>query len=127
MDYHTMFRNLWAWIAEDPSREKHEWPGFVETGHIPSYCPACAHADQIGTGNPGDRCYYCPLEDGAKKSQAGFYDDRACLGGLYTLYLTAAADYRSYREMMASVELIEEQRLRAVKAAEAIRDLEWKD
>jgi hypothetical protein len=124
MDLAIMHKNLWAWLAEDPMRQKHEWPGFVDAC-VRSNCMACEHAYLSGTGK--DLCDFCPLEGAAKALLGNKYDKGQCLGGLYTEYTMSAESYRHYKELTDDVEETEKMRVATVKAAETIRDLEWKE
>lgn len=53
-------RDLWQWLAENPKREKLEWPGWHEHGYMNANCPCCQYTidnDPDGKVN----CSMCPL------------------------------------------------------------------
>ena len=56
----TAHRELWLWLAENPLKEKSEWPGWVYNGgpyeEMLFNCPACQYARCIT-----DECTKCPL------------------------------------------------------------------
>ena len=72
-----LHEELWGWLAEDPKREKWDWPRWeMKGGDIPgkwAYCFPCAYAEQTERD-----C--CPLDIPGwnPNSYDGF-----CLDGLY--------------------------------------------
>ena len=59
---HTAHKALWNWLAENPGKQKIDWPGWVINGHEDNinycyYCFACDYDDEIF----GD-CEACPLQ-----------------------------------------------------------------
>lgn len=54
----TAHKELWNYLAENPTKWKRDWPGWEENGgeynKVPSYCFACAF-------NTDNACYNCPL------------------------------------------------------------------
>lgn len=81
-DYKAAHRALWDWLANNPGKDKDEWPGWegrTPSGgqyngqKIPSYCFMCAWNDVD--------CTYCAL---AKKYGIPCYYSSVQLGtGLY--------------------------------------------
>ena len=64
-DY-TGHKELWNWLAENPGKDKHEWPGWkaYHNGRfVESCCYACVY-DTVKGAEEGclDCCKYCPLE-----------------------------------------------------------------
>lgn len=127
MDLAIAHKNLWAWLAEDPSRSKDDWPGFMELDTVKNECFACEHADKVGNGNDTDICEYCPLAVGAKKFLGNNYDDSDCLGGLYSAFTRARYVYRMSLDLGEPTETVAKNKDMAQQLAIAIRDLEWKD
>ena len=126
MDLAIMHKNLWAWLAEEPSRAKCDWPGFMEVDSIRNECPACEYAFKKGI--PGKECPFCPLRRSARDTLGTDYDDDACLGGLYTRYGTAVSVYRRLKCTHAhEPDMVETARLEAIRLTETIRDLKWSD
>ena len=126
MDLKKMFKDLWTWIAEDPQRSKNDWPGFVEVDSVRNECPACEYA-RDKCEEKDNLCSRCPIEPSAKILLGDKFDTQECLGGLYTQFTTAAQLYRFDEEFSKDEKLVEELKNEAVRLAEAIRDLEWKE
>ena len=69
---YTAHKGLWNWLADNPSAEKIEWPGWLRNGgsfeDMLFHCPACQYA-RWNTGG----CFKCPLiwvgEDGNDASK----------------------------------------------------------
>lgn len=41
-------RDLWRWLEENPSKEKHQWPAFENsTKKCLSYCPCCQYVRTV--------------------------------------------------------------------------------
>ena len=57
---HTSHKALWNWLAENPDKEKEDWPGFNELRYVPdNECFACQY---VWDGGGYIRCHeYCPL------------------------------------------------------------------
>lgn len=82
-----LHEELWLWLAEDPKREKWNWPRWkMKGGDIPgswAYCFPCAYADQTGRD-----C--CPLDIPGWNPDTG-----GCLGGLYGRWILAKGKART--------------------------------
>jgi len=50
-------RDMWDWLADNPEREKEDWPGWEEVGRMLDNCPCCEYTCQ----QVGDFCDHCPL------------------------------------------------------------------
>lgn len=37
----TICRDLWYWLAENPTQSKHDWPGWKTAGYMLDNCPCC--------------------------------------------------------------------------------------
>ena len=48
---------LWAWLAENPSRNKDEWPGWCDCGEMSNDCPCCEYTLAADNGP----CRKCPM------------------------------------------------------------------
>lgn len=83
-------RELWGWLAENPMKEKTDWPGWDWPGwesyeNINSSCFLCEYAfeSQKNDFNGLSICDYCPVEfketNGYPKGTVGY-----CLGGLFS-------------------------------------------
>lgn len=71
---------LWAWLAEDRGRLKHNWPGWERNGGIypvmEHNCPCCDYANQRlyinkERVNQMNRCNRCPISTELKNCNAG--------------------------------------------------------
>jgi len=66
MDYESLHRELWNWLAENTEYEKKQWPGWKNIHeHIEDLCFACKLAGTIQEKYKERRyhlCNYCPLE-----------------------------------------------------------------
>lgn len=73
-----LHRELWGWLAENPNKNKFQWPGWENSEDdytcdglyngeiIPFYCFACyATVLQIGDYADDDSCAACVLEWGS--------------------------------------------------------------
>jgi hypothetical protein len=68
-----LHRELWFWLAENPRKYKHEWPGWEKhdtwENDIRSYAPqcyACGEAHKRMRRQGGDTyCTCCPVDWGA--------------------------------------------------------------
>lgn len=51
----TAHRDLWGWLAENPDKEKHNWPGWqINGGEVQdssTSCLACDYVEDIGMGH----------------------------------------------------------------------------
>lgn len=140
MDYEKIFREMWAWVVENPGEYKHDWPGLAELGkRLTHDCPACEVAEtrlkeyqtnkptKKATGpGPEDMCDFCPLIRSAKEVLGGDADDDDCLHGLYSSYLSISSFYRRSKELSDDQVKTEEFRRAASDAARKILNLEWR-
>ena len=39
-------RDLWDWLAENPTKHKWDWPRWSDYEHMKSYCPCCEYVRQ---------------------------------------------------------------------------------
>ena len=59
---HTAHKEMWNWLAENPKKEKGDWPGWDKNGgnflenNIYAECFACQYTEEIGL-----HCDSCPL------------------------------------------------------------------
>ena len=85
---------LWLWLAENPKKEKNDWPRWEENGgDIPKMeaeCFACEYAARHGK-RPGFCC--CPLDFPDWKQANGTV--QKCLGGLFDKWDMAIGKARS--------------------------------
>lgn len=59
---HTKHKELWNWLADNPGKTKHEWPGW-NGKFVESCCFACVYDTEKGAEEGClDCCNYCPLE-----------------------------------------------------------------
>jgi len=78
-------RELWGWLAENPMKEKTDWPGWGEYEDIYGSCFLCEYAfeSQKNDSNGLSKCEHCPVEfketNGYPKGTVGY-----CLGGLFS-------------------------------------------
>lgn len=78
-------RELWGWLAENPMKEKTDWPGWESYENINSSCFLCEYAfeSQKNDSNRLSRCDYCPVEfdaiEDCPKGTVGY-----CLGSLFS-------------------------------------------
>jgi hypothetical protein len=78
-------RELWGWLAENPMKEKRDWPGWGEYEDINGGCFLCEYAfeSQKNDSNGLSICDYCPVEfketNGYLRGTVGY-----CLGGLFS-------------------------------------------
>jgi len=80
-------RQLWNWLADNPWKEKEDWPGWKLNGGEyedlhPYYCFMCIHMD----GMP--MCHLCLLEWPENN-----YGTKKCIdGGLFSQWIDAETD-----------------------------------
>ena len=78
-------RELWGWLAENPMKDKLDWPGWERYDVALNDCFLCEYAlkSQKNDSNGLSRCDYCPVEFDAigdsPKGTVGY-----CLGGLFS-------------------------------------------
>lgn len=67
-----LHRELWSWLAENPTKTKAGWPGWEKHKNIRAHCFACEYTRLLGT----DSCADCPLEwpDGTTCEESYFRD-----------------------------------------------------
>jgi len=82
-------RELWGWLAENPMKDKLDWPGWNEHEYVKGDCFLCEYS--IGKAvamcktfseSPAVMCDYCPVvfeENKYPKGTIGY-----CLGGLFS-------------------------------------------
>lgn len=88
-------RELWNWLADNPSSKKDNWPGWTEYNFreengfvaIIGDCFCCHYTDQFGSG-----CNMCPLDFAANNSAIG--TEEYCLSGLYGDWFTSKGNSR---------------------------------
>ena len=81
---HTNHIKLWQWLADNPTKDKCDWPEWKENGgnikYTYNYCFACyyiiLYAYKYDPHHSRSVCSYCPFGDLGNS-------DRGCLGGLY--------------------------------------------
>lgn len=60
-----LHRELWGWLAENPMKEKEDWPGWKKNGGEhptpPSNCFCCQYAKDVYGFGRGSICGKCPL------------------------------------------------------------------
>ena len=61
---HSLHRELWQWLADNPGKQKRHWPKWIENdGDVPlcdSLCFACDYNYDRFDGNCD--CTHCPLQ-----------------------------------------------------------------
>lgn len=78
-------REMWGWLAENPMKDKLDWPGWGEYGDIDGDCFLCEYAFESKKNdfNGLSICDYCPVEfeeiKDYPKGTIGY-----CLGGLFS-------------------------------------------
>ncbi len=81
-------RELWTWLAENPTKEKQDWPGWVRYDAALNDCFLCEYAlkSRKNDSNRLNICDYCPVEfketNDYPKGTIGY-----CLGGLFIRWL----------------------------------------
>lgn len=81
---HKNHVKLWNWLAENPHRNKEDWPEWTDNGGkvnlIKSRCFACEYAEKATYGD-GHPCNNCPLN----WNPTNAYGNNVCdgNGGLY--------------------------------------------
>jgi hypothetical protein len=67
-------RELWGWLAENPMKEKQDWPEWKQYGYASRYCFCC----EIGQDFLNHKCD-CPLDWGNNNKycccEASFYEE----------------------------------------------------
>lgn len=59
---HTNHQKLWNWLADNPGKEKHDWPGWQNIKEkFFGYCFACDYDDKAYEITNRDTCDCCPL------------------------------------------------------------------
>lgn len=73
----TAHKELWNWLAENPSNKKEDWPGWEENAgkykKVDELCFACQYANDVDGKYGG--CRSCPLD--------GYKEGIGCLKGLF--------------------------------------------
>jgi len=71
-------RELWGWLAENPMKDKLDWPGWERYDAALNDCFLCEY-----TSDKFSKCEHCPVEfketNGYPKGTVGY-----CLGGLFS-------------------------------------------
>lgn len=81
-------RELWGWLAENPMKEKTDWPGWERYDAALNDCFLCEYVlkSQKNDSNGLSSCDYCPVEfdaiEGYSKGTIGY-----CLGGLLSRWI----------------------------------------
>lgn len=93
---HTLHKELWNWLAENPQQRKDDWPRWEKNGgdieYISSYCFACEYVDSLK-----QNCEACPLvwPDGCKCCT----DD----GALYDQWDSAECNFKLRSELALQI------------------------
>jgi hypothetical protein len=56
--YIKKHREVWKWLAENPDKEKAQWPGWKPGEHIANDCFLCCYVDKLENNS----CKNCPLD-----------------------------------------------------------------
>ena len=64
---------LWEWLEDNPSKEKHEWPGWEKYERMAADCPCCEYKDQQDSNDCGDCLIYWRLKLGLD-NHCTYYD-----------------------------------------------------
>jgi hypothetical protein len=84
--YRSAHRKLWDWLADNPDKDKTDWPGWSFNGGTYPYVPALCFGCEYTRGR--GQCESCPC-----------LIDRQCCGGAYARWYDA--DNRSTRRKYA--------------------------
>ena len=66
IDYKRSHQGLWNWLAENPDKQKANWPGFKTLGKLRVRIPF-SHCFACGIRIPPEGCYDCLVYFGCKK------------------------------------------------------------
>lgn len=81
-------RKMWGWLAENPMKDKLDWPGWKRYDVALNDCFLCEYAFESKKNdfNGLSICDYCPVEfdaiEDCPKGTVGY-----CLGGLFVTRL----------------------------------------
>lgn len=81
----SLHRLIWGWVAENPGKEKYDWPAWRsnggDVGNVQNHCFCCEH--DLGQG--GGLCEFCPVvwPSGHGECEGGDGD------GLFSQFLSA--------------------------------------
>jgi len=86
--YHSLHIRLWTWLAENPGKEKIDWPEWIANGgavdDVDGECFACKYRGLDDCENS------CPLDFDIKEN--------GCLGYLYRRWMWGCNDYQERSE-----------------------------
>lgn len=95
-----LHEELWlGWLAEDPKREKEDWPRFKHNGgdlNIENpFCFPCVYSEQhlMREDLGWESCCYCPLDFSGWENTTG--STGTCLGGLFDKWEKARGERRT--------------------------------
>lgn len=97
---HDAHRDLWLWLADNITKEKHEWPGWSVFGPYPAWNFACACASS---------CEECPLVWGTEDSVNDGYGQIYCLlqGSPYLEWKYSKGDAQARKELALAIANLE--------------------
>ena len=98
---HTNHKKLWNWLAENPDKEKTDWPEWVyNEGHTHSVtvdCFACDYADEMR-----GKCGACPLIWPVNSDGQARCDLR---GGLWEMWASIRPSKRSKNRVKYALQI----------------------
>ena len=95
--YHSLHKEMWLWLAENPEAAKSDWPRWNETdvvGKAIHHCFACSALEEGATAHD---CERCPLLWGTPTNQ--------CIGDEYNGLYEQWVDARGERRVRLALEI----------------------
>jgi hypothetical protein len=71
--YRNAHRKLWGWLADNPDKEKKDWPGWSFNGGTYPFAYLGCFACEYMRGMSNAQCWVCPCFTG-KRSCGGCFD-----------------------------------------------------
>jgi hypothetical protein len=57
----SLTHKLWSWLAENPERQKEDWPGWQKLPNFENLCPLCEFVKSKPSTIFSVDCDHCPL------------------------------------------------------------------
>lgn len=97
-------RELWGWLAENPMKDKLDWPGWERYDAALNDCFLCEY-----TSNKFSKCEHCPVwfkENGFDRGTVPY-----CLGGLFYRW-EVATNLEERKRLAALIRDLPEKKMR---------------
>lgn len=108
---HYKHVKLWLWLYDNPDKDKRDWPGWDNCGHVQGLCFACEYAyiKRMGDNYKHNSCYYCPFKimDEKFTNSISSSDSRNCLKSKFIAWEVSEGNNKLRRKLAMDIAMLE--------------------